>query len=128
MKARYSLLAILLVGALLGVVLLGCATPVPTPTPPPPGIQYNIGQGADITKVSWYLTSDVLAVEVTVKNTATTTQKFDVAVNVDDEGFFSAGVEASKEVKAGATQVYLTQSTLTKPYPKKLQIRVTSIK
>lgn len=109
--------------ALVGI-LLGCAQPTPTPTPP--AIQYEVGQGAAIQKVSFYLgASGVLAVDVDVKNTSTTDKKFEVAVNVDDAGFFTAGVQTGKVVKAGAALTYKTDSAVSTTYPKTLVIRVT---
>lgn len=124
MRSRYGLLSVLLVAVLgLGIVS-GCAKPAPTPAPK--AIEYVIPGEAAITQVSWYLNSGILVVDVKVKNTATTPKKYDVAVNVDGAGFFFAGVEANTEVKAGAEQVYKTQTSFSTPYPKGLQIRVTA--
>lgn len=123
-KVQHSGLAILLIGVLLSAVLPGCASSAPTPTPPPPAIQYEIGKGAEITQVSWSMNGGALAFLVIVKNTAATVQKFEVSINPDGEGYSVAGIEAAKEVKAGASQNYTMQASSLTPYPKTLKIRV----
>ncbi len=123
MGASWTRLGILLVAVLVAGVLPGCAKKAP-PAPPPPGITYEVGQGAELANVAWYVKDEVLVVDVSVKNATTAAKKFDVGGKVDDGAFFFAGPEAEKEVKAGATLKYPTQSALSTPYPKKLVIKI----
>ncbi len=120
-KTVLSVMVLALIVA--GWVISGCAQPTP-PAQSLKGNEYDIPKEAQITQVTWYLGDQGLCVDVKLKNVAATAMKFDVAVNVDGGGYFFAGLEAGKEVKAGAEQVYKTQSSLTTPYPKTLQIRV----
>ncbi|MFC1987435.1 hypothetical protein ACFLVH_02695 [Chloroflexota bacterium] len=120
MRTSSRWLTFILVVVLLTGLLAGCAT-----QQPPPGITYEVGEGAEITNVAWYVDSGELYVDVTVRNTTTATRKFDVGVKVDDYPFFFDNRGAAKEVEAGATLTYGTRSAVSTAYPKKLVIRIT---
>lgn len=113
-------LAVLALSALRG---LGCAKE--PPPPPPAGVQYDIAKGAEISKVSWYVSQGLLEVDVDVKNTSTADLKFEVTVTMDDDPPVTAGVEMGTAVNPGKTLTYKTQAgTIKTPYPKKLYIKV----
>lgn len=123
---RKNCLIVLVLCLLMMVAACGCA-PKPAAAPPP-GIRYEIGQGAELSKVTWYpAQSDlgaVLGIDIEIANVSSATKKFDVGVKADDEPFVFAALDATKEVKAGQKATYKLLSTVNTPYLKRLVIRV----
>ena len=88
MRRDSAITKALIFGLILAFMAIGCRAAI-KPTEEAPGIAYRVTEGAQISKVSMYMkvTEGIPRcwVDVTVKNLTEASQKFKVAVRVDDE-------------------------------------------
>lgn len=115
-----------LAGGFLVVAFLWGCRPMIRPAQEPQGIQYQIVEGAEISKLSLYMKPaegvSRCWVDVTIKNLRATSERFKVIVQVDDEPEMAV---ASKKPIDPKKEETITVMTLSRIMPRMISITVT---